>query len=192
MKRSVKGLALVLVAMLVPVCALAQVTQPDASPTPDPLVYNDPAVHLRVPAGFHLAASRSLALTDLTESPSVAAVWVRRKPSPEKISLAFVANTSRVDGWATTYTDSLRSQQSGLLVKRDAISLKNGMPAYFLTLTFGSGLERQTQYAVVWSDGQRGAILALAVPSSSGPFDPAQAKAMLTDVSAVLYPANQP
>lgn len=190
MKRWVWRVALVALATFGPTCAFAQVAQPDATPTPDPLVYNDPAVHLRVPAGFQLAKSRFIPVSELTQAPAVVAVWVVLKPSPERITLAFASYSDRVDGWATTFTDLLRGQQSGLLVKRESISLKNGMPAYFLTLTFGSGLHQQTQYSVVWSDGERGAVFALAEPS--GQVNAAQAKAMLTDVSAVLYPANQP
>ena len=190
MKRWIAILALFTLAALVPTHIRAQVAQSAASPTPDPTVYNDPAIHLRVPSGFVLVAHHPLAIGDLSKTPAITAIWLRLKPIPEKITLAVAADAERPDAWASTFMGMMRSQGSGVFAKSEPIALRNRMPAFLVTITFGSGFSRQTQYFVVWSDGVRGVVFGIAGPRDEVTKE--QAKDALTDVRAVLYPLNQP
>ena len=60
------------------------------------------------------------------------------------------------------------------------------MPAYWQSITIGSGFNELKQYQYVWADGVRG--VQLAVMGRFGSVSEDEAKKILSDVSAVAYP----
>ncbi|MHB8148475.1 MAG: hypothetical protein ACYDGM_14595 [Vulcanimicrobiaceae bacterium] len=179
----------------VPAAAMVRaVPTPQPTPAPDPHVYDDPAMHFVAPAHYQLVTRvASVALSDLSNDPVVVAVWVlREKGKPQReLTLSMESYTSAVNTFESSFESQIRQKVDGLLVRdKQAITLKNGMPAYFVDTTFGSGFTTAKQYDVVWADGQRGVILALA--GRLGEVNAREAKAALLDVSATLYPTNEP
>ncbi len=177
----------------VPAATQAQAS-PQPTPTPDPHVYDDPAMHFVAPPHYLLVTRRPTPqLAELKNDPAIIAVWIlqeKGKP-PRELTLSMESYTSAVDTFASSFESQLRQKVDGLLVRdKQPITLKNGMPANFVDTTFGSGFTTEKQFDVVWADGQRGVILALA--GRLGEIDAQDAKAALLDVSATLYPTNEP
>lgn len=171
----------------------AQVT-PQPTPTPDPHVYDDPAMHFVAPPHYLLLTRRSAPqLDELRNDPAIIAMWLlQEKGKPRReLTLSMESYTEAVGTFESSFESQIRQKVDGLLVRdKQPITLKNGMPAYFIDTTFGSGFTTEKQFDVVWADGQRGVILALA--GRLGEIDAQDAKAALLDVSATLYPTNEP
>ena len=181
-------------AQVPPAAEVRVVPTPQPTPTPDPHVYDDPAMHFVAPPYYQLMMRRPpVALAELGNDPVVIAAWLLRekgKPNRE-LTLSMESYTDAIDTFEASFESQLRQKVNGLLVRdKHPITLKNGMPAYFVDTTFGSGFTTEKQFDVVWADGQRGVILALA--GRLGEITAADAKAALIDVSATLYPTDQP
>jgi hypothetical protein len=70
------------------------------------------------------------------------------------------------------------------------MTLSNGMPAYFLEVTSGDGMDTIKEFAILWADGTRG--VALSVTARLGDVSADQAKQIFSTAKAVRYPINQP
>ncbi len=185
--------ALILIALfaLAPVSLHAQDT-PVPAPTPtNPLEFDDPGMHFIAPDGWLLVGRRVLPLKALSDDLQVVARWVlNQRDKPQSIALSQQFFEGDATGYETRFESDLRGAIDGAIVKgSERINLSNGMPAYFIEVSYGSGFDSRKEYACIWADGTRG--VSLAVTARVGELDLATAKKLLSNVSAVRYPANR-
>ncbi len=164
-----------------------------ATPTPDPLEYDDPAMHYTAPASAHLIGPiQHVSLADLSQDPTTIATWVigTDRSNVKVISLVMESYSGDLDGFDSTYENDLRGEDSATLVKnKEHVLLQNGMPALFLEVTQGSGFDTQKIFAYLWIDTQRAVVLSVA--SRLGGIDEQTAKQLLAGATAVRYPDDQ-
>jgi hypothetical protein len=182
----------VVAVLTAPASLRAQVPTPPPTPTPDPQVYTDEAMTFRAPPQFHLVARRVVPLSALgSDSPTPLAIWAwPDHDNPRSLAVLAQAYEGTVDSWEGAYEQEIR-QQGDTVVFRDKthFALKNGMPAMFMTMTAGEGFNVRKSYLVVWDDSERGMVLQLVTNLDDISED--QAKAWLSDVSAVRYPIDR-
>ena len=181
---------LTLAALLVALIPSALAAQ-NASPPPDPREYNDPAMHFRVPAGYVSVGNHPIALADLPDDLSIVAGWVLPGDSDQrKIFIQMAAFNGRVDDFEGVYEQQIRGQvQDAVFKNKTPMSLKNGMPAYYVEMESGSGFDTAKSFIIMWADGQRG--VAIVATGKLSAWDALKARAALSDVSAVRYPADR-
>jgi hypothetical protein len=177
----------VLAVMAILVGASAQTPTPAAYT--DPHVYSDPGMRVAVPDGYRLMGMRHIDPADLTEQMAVA-VW--RIQVDKEESRTIVVSVEPYDGFDLSgfeqvTENSLRGSTDGLLIdSKVRTTTANGMPAYFMAITTGSGFDAMRRYQYIWTDGVRGVTVAIAGRLSE--ISAADAKAALGNISAVAYP----
>lgn len=188
------GALAALVLALAPQAMVRAQIPPEATPSPDPHTYTDPAMNFIAPPDAVLVGRRYPKLSELGSDLSTVAVWVLRpgKDDMRTISLSMESFDGPPDQWEGQYESQMHNAGgSGLLIRgKTPMSLLNGMPANFVEVTSGSGFTTQKQYAIVWADGQRGIVLAES--ARLGDASPDEAKQVLHDATAVRYPVGQP
>ncbi|MDE2483442.1 MAG: hypothetical protein KGN02_14795 [bacterium] len=187
MKR--RSLFAALLAMLVPALAVAQV--PGATPTPDPMVYDDPAIHFQAPSGWYPVGQRRIKPDDLGSNPEAVAGWVNSSTGRvESLVLQLQSFSGSLDDFETTYEQEMRQEFSGTFIKnKERTSLANGMPAYYMEMTTGEGFTTTKAFIVIWIDGVRGVALVV-----NGPLDNISAnvaKAIMRKAKATQYPLGR-
>lgn len=189
-RRSTVAALALLASLVVPLALRAQVV----APTPDPLLYDDPAMHYVAPPGAVLIGGQMLhpTIAMLSQDPSVIARWVLGDPPNQKIiSIDMELFSGSLDGFDGTFENALRGDDPSTLVKKhEPALLQNGMPVEFLDVTQGSGFQTHKLYAYIWIDGQRGVVLS--VEAGLGVLDTERAKQLIAGASAVRYPSDQP
>ena len=187
-----KGFFLALILALISSgTAGAQVPQP--TPTPDPHLYTDPAMTFMAPSDAVLVGRQQAALTDLGQDLQVVASWLIHagKEDARLVQISMESYTGPPEQWEGQFESQTHGQQEGTLIRgRTAMTLLNGMPAYFVEVAYGSGFDARKEYAVVWADGQRGVVLS--ETSRLGDATPEEAKATLKQATATRYPLYQP
>ncbi|HTU70450.1 MAG TPA: hypothetical protein VMF11_09020 [Candidatus Baltobacteraceae bacterium] len=194
MKRAVVFLSLALaVAIASPAVVRAQIPTPAPTPTPNPMVYDDPAMHFQAPAGFYLAGVRKVDVSKLGEDPELVAGWVYPNPDhPRRLFIEQEYYEGDVHDFDGVLEEQMRSQyQEALFKDKQNTSLRNGMPAIFVTMSTGEGFDVQRLFILMWADGQRGVAIVLQTKLGDN-IDAPTARMMLSDVSAVQYPVNMP
>ena len=174
-----------------PLRTIAQDAAP--TPSPDPLVYTDPAMTFHAPSDAVLLGRQDVTLEQLSQDIQTVAVWVLRpgKEDARTITLAMEAYGGPPNQWEGQFESQTHGTQEGVLIRnKTAIALKNGMPAYFVEVAYGSGFDARKEFAIVWADGQRGIVLSETVRVGEGSAD--EARRVLSDLSAVRYPIEQP
>ncbi len=184
------ALALVLT---IPLMVAAQ--DDTSTPNPDPLDYNDPAMHYSAPPEAKLVGNMmQVTLDQLNDDPTTVASWVipgKSHTDVKVITIMMESYTGDLDGWDSTYENALREQDSSADIKnKEHVELQNGMPALFVEATLGSGFSTEKVFAYIWIDSQRGVVLSASAPL--GGIDEDQAKQLLAGATAVKYPADQP
>lgn len=166
--------------------ALAQ----DATPTPDPLVYDDPAMHYQAPAGAHLIGMRQITLDALSQDPTPVATWsIGTRNNARIIAIVMQSFTGSLDGFDSTWENGLRNDDPATLVKsKERVQLQNGMPALFLDVTTGAGFDTRKIFAYIWIDTQRAVVLSVSATLSG--LDANEAKRLLFGATAVQYPSQ--
>lgn len=185
MKTYASALAL-LTALTLSASALAQ----DATPTPDPLVYDDAAMHYQAPAGAHLIGMKQITLDELPQDPTPVATWVVGTGNNARIiSIVMQSFTGSLDGFDSTWENGLRNDDPATLVKnKERAQLQNGMPALFLDVTTGAGFSTRKIFAYLWIDSQRAVVLSVSATLSG--LDANEAKRLLFGATAVRYPGQ--
>lgn len=170
--------------------ALAVAT-PAPAATPAFQEYNDAAMHYVAPLTFAPVGQRQIPLDGLGQDPVVVAGWViKNDPTrPKKIVIMQEAYKGSLDGFDQVFEQQMRSQYTAFFKDKERTTLKNGMPAYFMTGTWGTGFDDTKAYIMIWADGARG--VALIVSSQVGQIDMPTAKAILSDCTAVAYPVGR-
>lgn len=194
-----KRFALLLIALLavVPFTVSAQTTpsndgaNPSWTPTPTPInphEYNDAAMHFDAPPAWRLVGYRVLPLSALGDDLQVVAGWTNGDANrPQAITISQESFEGNVSNFETRFENDMRQQYDNILVKSKApTTLLNGMPAYFLDMSYGEGFTARKQFALLWADGSRG--VAISVMGRVGEIDAATAKKLISNVSAVRYP----
>lgn len=188
--KKISNVALVLLCvLLLPLIAHAQ----DASPPPDPLSYDDPAMHYAAPPGAVLLGGQMLhpTLDALSQDLMPIAQWVvGRPPKIEVIALQMETFSGPLSGFVSQFENNLRGNDSATLVKHSELTqLTNGMPVEFIEVTQGAGFETHKIFAYLWIDGQRGVVLG--VECTLGVTDADSARQLLTSATAVRYPLGR-
>jgi hypothetical protein len=178
-----------LIAALLPAAVLAQ-NAPAAGTAAAPqagMQYNDPAMSFTAPAGFKPMPVPSHDPATF-EDPAVVAAFVKNIGTRDAMSIVLRMQNfdGTADAWATTADNDLRGSTDGAFIKRNQATLSNGMPAYWEVVTVGSGFDQIKTYQYLWSDGVRGVTLSLIC--RDGVIGDDQAKALLSNVTAVAYP----
>ncbi len=167
--------------------AYAQVT-PTPAPTPDPHVYVDHAMYLVVPNDYSLLGRRTVQVAQLGGKLEPLAVWAKHYHR-DSISLTLMAegDNETLNAWLVTFKNEIREKIGNVFIKKSTLgTLKNGMPAYWVTLSYGSGFTSRKREGWVWSDGQRGIFLSVDFPIEA--MSEKEAKAALSNVRATMYP----
>ena len=192
MNRIFICLRVALLAFAVTGIARAQVAAP--TPTPDPLVYTDPAMTFKAPDGSVSLGRNPIDVDKLSDDLQTIAAWVYRPGHDDarEIQLQMESFEGPTDQWEGAFESQMHSGEGeGVLIRgKTPMTLLNGMPAYFVEITSGEGFSSQKEYAIVWVDGQRGIVLS--VTARVGDIGEDEAKSELHDVTAVRYPTDQP
>jgi hypothetical protein len=167
---------------------------PPPTPSPDPHLYSDPAMNFAAPPDAVLVGRRYVKLTELSNDLEAVAVWALHagKEDMRTIQISMEAFAGAPDQWEGQFESQMHSAGGdGLLIRnKTPMALLNGMPAYFVEVTTGSGFTSRKQFAVVWADGQRGIVLSES--SRLGDATAEEAKTVLRNATAVRYPIDQP
>lgn len=170
---------------------LAQLAEP--TPTPDPHVYTDPAMSYTAPADAILVGRQMIPVEQLGQDLQTVSAWVIH-PGDENartIQVQMEAYTGAPDQWEGQFESQTHGSQEGTLFKnKTPMTLENGMPAYFVEVAYGSGFDARKEYAIVWSDGQRGVVLS--ETAVVGVATAEEAREVLKQATATRYPTDQP
>ncbi len=180
-----------ILALLTMGTAIAQVPVP--TPTPDPHSYTDPAMTFQAPPEAVLVNRQELTANELSEDLQPVAAWLVHpgKEDARLIRLEMESYTGPPDQWEGLFESQMHGSQDGTLIRdKTPMALLNGMPAYFVEVTYGNGFDAKKEYAIVWADGQRGIVLSETTRLGDG--SPEEAKALLKQVTATRYPSYQP
>jgi len=179
-------------APLLALVLLAVTPAPVATPSFDPHAYDDPAMHFEAPADYYLVARQQVDSTKL-EGPTTVAVWLKfpRQPNMRTMQISFEPYDGKdMTQYETFVENTLREQIDGVFISsKKQFALKNGMPAYFMAVTSGSGFDSMRIYQVTWFDGLRG--VTISIRGRLGELTEDEARAAMSDVTAVRYPIGR-
>ncbi|MGH8163633.1 MAG: hypothetical protein ACREP1_04785, partial [Rhodanobacteraceae bacterium] len=150
-----------------PFVAAAQTTAPVpvAGTSPAPLgTYNDPAMQFAAPAGYLKLNVPPHDPSNFQQSTVVAAFVKYPGRENQRVITISMENWDgfNLDGFEGTDENEMRSQADSLFVsKKEHALLSNGMPAYWMVVSVGSGFDSQKWYQYVWLDGVRAVTLAI-------------------------------
>ena len=165
---------------------------PAPTPTMDAHAYDDPAMHFEAPADYYLAGKQHVDSTKL-EKATVVAIWVKFPGAGNQRTLTITLEPyegRNVTGYEVYTENSLREQIDGVFVGgKQPMTLSNGMPAIFMSITSGSGFNSQKIYQVIWFDGLRG--VSIAIHGRLGELTEDEAKAAFKTASATIYPRGR-
>jgi hypothetical protein len=171
--------------------ASAQVVQP--TPSPDPHLYSDPAMTFAAPPEAVLVGRQEVSVTELGQDLQVIASWLLHpgKEDARLVQISMESYTGPPEQWEGQFESQTHGAQDGTLIRdKTPMSLLNGMPAYFVEVTYGSGFDARKEYAIVWADGQRGVVLSETTRLGDG--SPEEAKSVLKQATATRYPVSEP
>jgi hypothetical protein len=174
-----------------PTALHAQVSSPAATPTPDPQVFEDEAMHFRAPSGYYLLGQQHITVAKLTGDAQIVAGWIHPdRDHPRRIAIQMEYYEGNAGGFDGTIEGQMRDQfETAIFKNKKSTTLKNGMPAVFMEMTSGSGFNVQKFYILLWADGQRG--VAIILQAQLGDISTETAEQTISDASAVRYPVGR-
>lgn|GEM_PF-806878 len=167
--------------------------QVEPTPSPDPHIYDDRAMHLVVPAAFVLVSRTEIPPDKLQSNLTPVAAWVRDPGKDDAVAILLQMEyfTGNLDQFVSDAEEQIREQLDGALITTGHKgALKNGMPAAWMKVVYGSGFSARIRYQWAWIDGTRGIVLA--IDGRNGKIDEQTARAALSDVRATAYPIGEP
>jgi len=191
------GLILALAMLAWPTCGYAAqsggvpVTTPAPTATPSAPEYNDPAMHFVAPKDYY-AAPIAPHDPQAFDTPATVALFVKNpgKEDIRVISIAMENYDGTLDGFEVNSENTAREQIDGVFVThKERTTLSNGMPAYWVEMSFGNGFQSQKRYQYEWVDGIRG--VTVSISGRLGEVDRQTAREALKDLSATLYPIRR-
>jgi hypothetical protein len=167
--------------------------QPPAnSPTPAAAPYDDPAMHFAPPAGWERVDVRDAPPVD-EDAPKAVALYVKDRDEASRKTIVIEIGPFRgsLDDLASVHQSELRTKIEGVFIDRkQRVVLANGMPAWWLRASYGSGLGRVFErYEYVVFDGRRSIVAAFTARLGEG--GEKDAHAALAALSVVLYPRGR-
>ncbi|MBV8489970.1 MAG: hypothetical protein JO199_05505 [Candidatus Eremiobacteraeota bacterium] len=192
MKR-LRPFALAVLAFVALATAATRAQETVPTPTPNPLIYNDPAMNFQAPPDAVLLALQPYDPKYLSSDIQPLAAWginIKQRDGAKVIKIEMENFAGDTKSWEGRYESQAREKGDIMIRGVTPTSLSNGMPAYFMEITSGNGLETIKQFVVCWSDGARG--VALSVTARLGDIDAAGSKVIFSTATAVRYPSNQP
>ena len=171
--------------------AVPALAQEEQTYTPPPMAANqfvDPAMSFTAPDGFLKVPFPPHDPTQFGDPTVVAAfVFHQGQGDARAISITMEDFQGSLDGYEMVTENDLRNKLDSVFFKHKvAVTLSNGMPAYFQDITIGSGFSETKVYRYVWIDGVRG--VQLGESSRLGSITEEQAKKDLANASATAYP----
>ncbi|MDQ2992993.1 MAG: hypothetical protein M3R30_09280 [Candidatus Eremiobacteraeota bacterium] len=158
----------------------------------NPHTYDDPAMHFEAPADYIFGGKQEVDSTKI-DGPTVVAIWGKFPGQANQRVLKITIEPYEgkdVTGYEVSTENGLRGKIDGVFIGSKApMTLTNGMPAYFMSITAGSGFNAMKIYQVIWFDGLRG--VALSLSGRLGELTEAEARATLKNASAVRYPRGR-
>ncbi len=159
----------------------------------DPLSYDDPGMHFKAPAGFErvdLGAPSQDADESDTSRPAAVFVSNRGRRDQRSIVIEVHPGSDSLDAFEANAEQDLRKgNDSARVDKKEKTALANGMPAYFLRVSSGDGLEAIWRYEYVVVDGTRD--IDVTYTAHQGEVDAQAAKDALASLYVVVYPHNR-
>ena len=160
----------------------------DETPAPTTPIYDDAAVHFEPAKDWIRVPYASAAGDDSGGKLQPVAFYIHNpgKENQQKMILEMEPFRSPVAEWESSLENEFRAQFEGALIRKSETKLANGMPAYWINLTFGSGFSTQKLYGYAVADGRRGIFMG--VIGRLGLIDENEIKVALGGLKVVLYP----
>ena len=164
-----------------------------AAAASDPMTYEDPAMRFTAPAGYERVPIALPSAFDPGQppGPTNVATFVKNKGSKTDyriISVMIEPFDGSLDGYEATAENTMRGNlDSVFFSKKERSGLKNGMPAYWLSISIGSGFDTIRRYQYEWIDTVRGVTLSITARDISEK----EAKDALAEASATAYPRGR-
>ncbi|MGZ3497812.1 MAG: hypothetical protein ACXWNK_15110 [Vulcanimicrobiaceae bacterium] len=193
MKRIIGAIA---ICLLVAPAAASAAPQAAYAPAPaaSPAVghYSDPAMEYTAPADYRQLNIPPHDPADF-QQPAVVAAFVKN-PGSDSQRLITISMQNwdgfSLTGFEGTYENETRSQVDSFFVsKKEQTKLANGMPAFWLELSVGSGFSSQKWFQYEWVDGVR--AVTVSIKSKLGQVDEQEARDALSKLTGVAYPRNR-
>ncbi len=174
-----------LAALLVLLATPAAVAQ-----TPDPLSYDDPAMHFRPPDGW---TRLDIQMQENSSGMKPVAAYLLRKSKTDQrvITISVQPFDGSLEGFERSHESDLRNSQEGTFIDRhEQTKLSNGMPVYFIRVNTGTGsLGATRSYQYIAIDTARGIVVSYG--GRLGDFDEKDAKEALSSLYIVVYPRRR-
>jgi hypothetical protein len=167
------------------------VPAPTPAPASDQHVYDDPAMHFTAPGDYYLLG-RAMVDSKTLEGPTQVAMWAKfpGQPNQRTIVITLEPYEGTLAGYEVNFENTLREKIDGVFVDhKERTTTSNGMPAFWIQITAGSGFDSHRQYQYVWYDGLRG--VSVSISGRLGELDENEAKAALKNIAAVVYPVGR-
>lgn len=170
--------------------SIARADTPAATPPPANSSYNDPAMHFAPQVGWYRVGVPGYDPTDLSD-PTTVAGYIKDpgKEYQQSLTIQLQDYDGSLAGFETFNENQIRGKVDVFVDKKDLTTLANGMPCYFVKMSFGNGFDAKQVYQYVVFDGKRG--ITVSVTGRLGELSEDQAKADLKDLAVVLYPAGR-
>jgi len=155
-----------------------------------PPEYRDPAMTFVAPSDYVQMAVPPHDPTTF-EQPTVVAAFVKNGGTSDAVTITIEMQNfdGRAAGFEQNMENQMREAIDGAFIRKDEAPLRNGMPAYWVKVTMGTGFNQATRWQYEWADGLRGVVLS--VVSRAGTITEQQARDALANVSAVAYPMGR-
>jgi hypothetical protein len=157
----------------------------------DPLSYDDPGMHFKAPDGWTRVDVPPGDPNSTDAHPVAAFTFHAGRADQRTIVISIQSFDGGLDQFERTHESDMRSaSDSAFIEEHTKTALENGMPAYFFRVRTGDpsssrDVERN-EYLVI--DTQRGIDVALI--GAVGDLSPKDAKAILSSLYVVVYPAH--
>ena len=159
----------------------------------DPLAYDDPGMHFKAPDGFEridIGVQPEDSGDPDTPKPAAVFIYHRGRSDQRTIVVELHSVAQPLDSFESNLEQDLRkSGDSARVDKKEKTTLANGMPAYFLRVSSGDGLQQMWRYDYVVVDGTRG--IDVAYTAHQGEVDAQAAKDALASLYVVVYPQSR-
>jgi hypothetical protein len=168
----------------------ATAAAPVAALTPDPLSYDDPAMHFRPPDGWTRVPVKPPDGGGDEPAPVAAYAFHAGKSDARAIVITVAPFDGSLEAFKSSHESELRGAGDTFVDHEDRTTLANGMPAYFLKVTQGVGAGQQVRrFEYLAIDLTRS--IDVAMIGRAGDFDENDAKKALASLYVVVYPRTR-
>ena len=158
----------------------------------DSQTYDDPGMHFKAPDGFERVDSLPAAKDSDDDAPRPAAVFVYHRGQSDQRAIVIEVHDAQdsLDSFTSSHTQDMhKDSDSARVDKKEKTALANGMPAYFLRVSSGDGLQEVWRYEYLVVDGTRD--IDVSYSARQGVVDAQAAKDALASLYVVVYPTRR-